>query len=124
MKRAKAVTAKTPSDLIRIAQPAQWDMSVGERSSKVAVPMGGPSTISEVSTTYRPFETVTLKRSIPRGAGPSRFSPRIVYLLPWHRHSNHLLASHSCGIWQPRCGHLRYRARTDRSTGGISVETW
>ena len=60
---------------------------------------------------------------MPRGAGPSRFSPRTVYFEPWQRHSNHWLSSHSCGTWQPRCGHLRYSAITDRSAGGISSPT-
>ena len=67
--------------------------------------------------------TVTGKWSIPRGAGPSRFSPRIVYFEPWQRHSNQKLTSHSCGTWQPRCGHLRHSARTERSASGSSSST-
>src|SRR5436190_4485760 len=118
LNRARAVTGITPSVLRRIDYPEQClpVRSAALRGSNVTVPTGGPVTFLPVSTTYTPSPlTDTGKWSMPRGAGPSRFSPRIVYLLPWHRHSNHLLLSHSCGIWQPRCGHLRYSAITERS---------
>ena len=55
----------------------------------VSVPRGGPSTGSEVSTNTLPLTTLILKRSMPRGAGPSWYSPASLYFEPWHGHSNH-----------------------------------
>ena len=46
-----------------------------------------------------------------------------MYFDPWQRHSNHWLASHSCGTWQPRCGHLRQSAMIERSAKGASSST-
>src|SRR6266566_612202 len=115
VKRARAVTTTTPgvfrrigSELRASAQPVQCGILSVSRVSKVAVPMGGPVIFLPVLTTYWPSELIVVgKRSMPRGAGPARFSPRMVYLLPWQRHSNQWLLSHSGGIWQPRWGHLR-----------------
>src|SRR6185503_18214642 len=74
----------------------------------VSVPRGGPRMISAVSTRTSPVSvTVTLNRSIPWGAGPSLYSPAVLYFEPWHGHSNH------CDDWQngtrhPRCTHRWY----------------
>ena len=59
--------------------------------------------------TSPPPLTVSVKRSRPRGAGPSLFSPTRLYFEPWHGHSNH------CDDWQhgtrhPRCTHRWYSA--------------
>jgi hypothetical protein len=64
---------------MRIAQAAQCGILVVSRGSKVAVPIGGPDTTALVSMLYTPSVTVTAKRSIPRGAGPARFSPMMLY---------------------------------------------
>ena len=82
--------------------------------------MGGPEMMAPVSMPYTPSVTLTSKRSSPRGAGPALFSPMMLYLLPWHRHSNHWLFSHRGGMLQPRCGHLRYSAST-LSPGSATV---
>ena len=65
---------------------------------------------SEVSTITSPFSaTVTLNRSMPRGAGPSWYSPAPLYFEPWHGHSNQLDCWQN-GTRQPRCTHRWYRA--------------
>ncbi len=44
------------------------------------------------------------KRSMPRGAGPSWYSPAWLYFEPWHGHSNHFDWPQN-GTRQPRCTH-------------------
>src|SRR6266511_4184949 len=86
-------------------------MQCGPSSSwpVVLVPRGGPVTILEVSTTTWSPWRATAKRSSPRGAGPSLYSPAWLYLEPWQGHSHHRELSHH-GTRQPRCTQRWYRA--------------
>ncbi len=70
----------------------------------MSVPRGGPRTTVDVSTITLPLSIVILKRSIPRGAGPSWYSPASLYLDPWHGHSNHFEELQK-GTRQPKCTH-------------------
>src|SRR5205807_1132810 len=71
----------------------------------VSVPRGGPRMISEVSTlTAFPLMRI-LNRSMPCGAGPSWYSPALLYFEPWHGHSNH------CDCWQNGTRHPRWTQR-------------
>ena len=57
---------------------ALGDPGVGAATSG-CVPLnvfGGPGTITRVSTTTRSWTTLSAKRSSPRGAGPSWYSPQ------------------------------------------------
>ena len=85
---------------------------------------GAPERISRVSTTTVPSSSImTAKRSMPRSAGPFwSFSPRMLYVLPWQRHSKRFTDSHRSGTMQPRCGHFRQRAIISSARGaGISA---
>ena len=69
-----------------------WLMQWGPSASwpVVLVPIGGPWTREPVSTMkLLPPSTWAAKRSMPRGAGPPRFSPTRLYCEPWQGHSNH-----------------------------------
>ena len=44
---------------------------------------------------------------MPRGAGPSWYSPAPLYFDPWHGHSNHFEDAQN-GTRQPRCTHRWY----------------
>ena len=68
----------------------------------VSVPRGGPRRTWLVSTWTVPFTTETAKRSMLRGAGPSRYSPARLYFYPWQGHSNHWLC------WQNGTRHPRW----------------
>src|SRR5262249_54212655 len=57
--------------------------------SVVFVPRGGPSLIVDVSTITFPSTIDIWNRSRPRGAGPSLYSPALLYFEPWQGHSNH-----------------------------------
>src|SRR6266571_7781592 len=76
----------------------------------VLVPRGGPVTILDVSTRIWSPCTMTGKRSSPRGAGPSLYSPAWLYLEPWQGHSHHCEVAHH-GTRQPRCTQRWYSAR-------------
>src|SRR4029079_14859526 len=76
----------------------------------VSVPRGGPRHTAEVSTKTVPLaSTVTTKRSVPRGAGPSWYSPAPLYFEPWQGHSNHLLEPQN-GTRHPRGPRRGYSA--------------
>jgi hypothetical protein len=51
---------------------------------------------------------VAAKRSMPRGAGPPRFSPTRLYCEPWQGHSNHWDVGQS-GTRHPRWGHFCHK---------------
>src|SRR4029450_11091183 len=65
--------------------------------------------ILEVSTTIWLPDAWMAKRSRPRGAGPSLYSPAWLYLEPWHGHSHHWAVAHQ-GTRQPRGTQRWYRA--------------
>src|SRR4249920_1265308 len=104
--------ADRKDDALGLGQPEHHCTATQNGPAKglwvVSVPRGGPRTISAVSTRTSPLSvTVTLKRSMPCGAGPSLYSPAVLYFDPWHGHSNH------CDCWQngtrhPRCTHRWY----------------
>ena len=72
----------------------------------LSVPRGGPVTMTDVSTNTLPEESIViLNRSIPWGAGPSSYSPALLYFEPWHGHSNH------CDCWQNGTRHPRWTQR-------------
>ena len=75
----------------------------------VLVPRGGPVITLEVSTTIWSPDTSMAKRSSPRGAGPSLYSPAWLYLEPWQGHSHHWAVAHH-GTRQPRWTQRWYRA--------------
>src|SRR5918999_4218549 len=86
----------------------------------VSVPRGGPSTTTDVSTKSTPSVTETLNGSIPRGAGPSWYSPAWLYFEPWHGHSNHLELSQN-GTRHPRWTHFWYRAMSPSATSPVAA---
>ena len=55
---------------------------VGGSVGPVRTPRAGPSTTDDVSTITWPFSIEIGNRSIPRGAGPDRYSPITLYSLP------------------------------------------
>src|SRR6266542_3896575 len=68
-------------------------------------PRGGPSITFAVSTRTRSASTLIRNRSMPRGAGPWMYSPRMLEMLPLHGHSNRPELSQK-GTRHPRCGHF------------------
>ena len=76
---------RLPNDdriLAKILAHAPLPQEDGGSVGPVRTPRAGPSTTDDVSTITWPFSIEIGNRSIPRGAGPDRYSPITLYWLP------------------------------------------